>query len=96
MMPPQQFRKTRVVRHDENVLHWGQIPGEINQDICGCEIKLRSDGHLAKTKQSRSVLGPFGFRAENEAWNAQERPNPYTQINRRLCPRICQRPGVVA
>ena len=49
MMPPQQFRKPGVVRHDENVLHWWQIPGEINQDICGCEIQLRSDGNLGSS-----------------------------------------------
>ena len=71
MMPPQQFRKPGVVRHDENVLHWWQIPGEISQDIWGCEIQLWSDANFAKTKQSRSVFGSFGVRAEDELWNSQ-------------------------
>ena len=96
MMPPQQFRKPRVVRHYENVLNWWQIPGEINQDICGCEIQLRPDEYLAQTKQSSGVMGPFGVRTEDELWSSQERSNPNTQINRRLCSRSSQRPSVIA
>lgn len=70
-VPPQKFRKPRVVSHNKNVLNLRQTLGEASQKVCRSEIQLGFDQNSTQIKQVRRVLGTLGIGTEDAIWGAK-------------------------
>ena len=70
-VPPQKFRKPRVVSHNKNVLNLRQTLGKASQKVCRCEIQLWSDQDSTQIKQLCRVVGTLGVGTEDEIWGSK-------------------------
>ena len=68
VVPPQKFRKPRVVSHNKNVLNLRQTLGEASQKVCRSEIQLGSDQDSPQIKQVCRAAGTLGVGTKDEIW----------------------------
>ena len=70
-VPPQKFRKPRVVSHNKNVLNLRQTLGEASQKVCLSEIQLGFDQNSTQIKQLCRAAGTLGIGTDNEIWGSK-------------------------